>query len=129
MRKGGAGARQPFRPRGGERKGDQDCQEKGGALATLAKPAAKVRDYDSHVLVCKGGDCKKRGESGKSDLHVGDLRKNGECGLEKKRKQSTWEERPSRVARQMSIYASFAVDAVVYPIGEPPCSPEDHMDQ
>ena len=34
---------------------------KGGALATLAKPAAKVRDYDAHVLVCKGGDCKKRG--------------------------------------------------------------------
>lgn len=28
---------------------------------TLAKPGAKVRDYDAHVLVCKGGDCKKRG--------------------------------------------------------------------
>ncbi len=26
-----------------------------------APPAAKVRDYDSHVLVCTGGDCKKRG--------------------------------------------------------------------
>ena len=35
--------------------------EKGGALATLAKPDAKVRDYDAHVLVCKGSDCKKRG--------------------------------------------------------------------
>jgi (2Fe-2S) ferredoxin len=34
---------------------------KGGAPATLVKPAAKVRDYDAHVLVCKGGDCKKRG--------------------------------------------------------------------
>ena len=34
---------------------------KDSALATLAKPAAKVRDYDAHVLVCKGGDCKKRG--------------------------------------------------------------------
>jgi (2Fe-2S) ferredoxin len=34
---------------------------KGGALATLTKPDTKVRDYDSHVLVCKGGDCKKRG--------------------------------------------------------------------
>jgi (2Fe-2S) ferredoxin len=34
---------------------------KGGAPAPLAKPAAKVRDYDAHVLVCKGGDCKKRG--------------------------------------------------------------------
>ena len=35
--------------------------EKVSALATLAKPAAKVRAYDAHVLVCKGGDCKKRG--------------------------------------------------------------------
>jgi len=34
---------------------------KGGALAPLTKPAAKVREYDAHVLVCKGGDCKKRG--------------------------------------------------------------------
>ena len=34
---------------------------KGGAPATLVKPAAKVRDYYAHVLVCKGGDCKKRG--------------------------------------------------------------------
>ena len=32
--------------------------EKGDALA---KPAAKVRAYDAHVLVCKGGDCKERG--------------------------------------------------------------------
>jgi (2Fe-2S) ferredoxin len=31
------------------------------AVTTLAKPDAKVRDYDAHVLVCKGGDCKKRG--------------------------------------------------------------------
>jgi len=35
--------------------------QQGGALTTLSKPAAKVRDYDAHVLVCKGGDCKKRG--------------------------------------------------------------------
>jgi (2Fe-2S) ferredoxin len=35
--------------------------ERGGALATLSKPAAKVRDYDAHVLICKGGDCKMRG--------------------------------------------------------------------
>lgn len=26
-----------------------------------ARPDAKVRGYDSHVLICKGGDCKKRG--------------------------------------------------------------------
>jgi (2Fe-2S) ferredoxin len=25
------------------------------------KPAAKVRDYESHVLICTGSDCKKRG--------------------------------------------------------------------
>lgn len=35
--------------------------KKNGTLATLPKPDAKVRDYDAHVLVCKGGDCKKRG--------------------------------------------------------------------
>jgi (2Fe-2S) ferredoxin len=43
------------------KKAKKKLAKKGGALATLAKPAAKVRDYDSHVLVCKGGDCKKRG--------------------------------------------------------------------
>ena len=35
--------------------------QKNGALAILEKPNAKVRDYDAHVLICKGGDCKKRG--------------------------------------------------------------------
>ena len=35
--------------------------QKNGALAVLEKPHAKVRDYDAHVRVCKGGDCKKRG--------------------------------------------------------------------
>ncbi|MGF1471956.1 MAG: ferredoxin [Rubrobacteraceae bacterium] len=25
------------------------------------RPGAKVRDYDFHVLICKGGDCKKQG--------------------------------------------------------------------
>ncbi|CAN5681036.1 hypothetical protein BH24ACT22_BH24ACT22_16320 [soil metagenome] len=25
------------------------------------RPVVKVRDYDSHVLICTGGDCKKRG--------------------------------------------------------------------
>ena len=34
---------------------------KNGALAVLDGPNAKVRDYDAHVLICKGGDCKKRG--------------------------------------------------------------------
>jgi (2Fe-2S) ferredoxin len=31
------------------------------ATSSREKPLAKVRDYDSHVLVCNGGDCKKRG--------------------------------------------------------------------
>ena len=43
------------------KKANKKRADKGVALATLAKPAAKVRDYDAHVLVCKGGDCKKRG--------------------------------------------------------------------
>ena len=34
---------------------------KNGTLAVLEGPNAKVRDYDAHVLICKGGDCKKRG--------------------------------------------------------------------
>lgn len=32
-----------------------------GGVAAVARPSAKVRDYDSHVLFCCGGDCKKRG--------------------------------------------------------------------
>ena len=32
-----------------------------GVLATVTRPDVKVRDHDAHVLVCKGGDCKKRG--------------------------------------------------------------------
>ena len=35
--------------------------QKNGPLAILEKPNVRVRDYDAHVLVCKGGDCKKRG--------------------------------------------------------------------
>jgi (2Fe-2S) ferredoxin len=29
-----------------------------------ARSEAKVRDHDAHVLVCGGGDCKKRGSKG-----------------------------------------------------------------
>jgi (2Fe-2S) ferredoxin len=32
-----------------------------GVVAEEAKPAAKVRDYESHIFICTGGDCKKRG--------------------------------------------------------------------
>jgi (2Fe-2S) ferredoxin len=51
--------------------------EKGAALATLAKPAAKVRDYDAHVLVCKGGDCKKRGSKAVRKALKDELRAEG----------------------------------------------------
>jgi (2Fe-2S) ferredoxin len=50
---------------------------KAGALATLAKPAAKVRDYDAHVLVCKGGDCKKRGSKAVRGALKDELRAEG----------------------------------------------------
>jgi (2Fe-2S) ferredoxin len=31
------------------------------AVVEETKPEAKVRDYESHVFVCVGSDCKKRG--------------------------------------------------------------------
>ena len=34
----------------------------------------KVRDYDAHVLVCKGGDCKKRGSKAVRGALKGELR-------------------------------------------------------
>jgi (2Fe-2S) ferredoxin len=46
-------------------------------LATLTKPAAKVRDYDAHVLVCKGGDCKKRGSKALRGALKDELRAEG----------------------------------------------------
>ena len=50
---------------------------KGGALATLTKPAAKVREYDAHVLVCKGGDCKKHGSKAVRGALKDELRAEG----------------------------------------------------
>jgi (2Fe-2S) ferredoxin len=50
---------------------------KGDALATLTKPAAKVRDYDAHVLVCKGSDCKKRGSKAVRGALKDELRTEG----------------------------------------------------
>ncbi|HEV2091811.1 MAG TPA: (2Fe-2S) ferredoxin domain-containing protein [Rubrobacter sp.] len=48
-----------------------------GALASVRKPDAKVRDYDAHVLVCKGGDCKKRGSKAVQRALKGELRAAG----------------------------------------------------
>ena len=48
------------------------------ALATLpTKPAAKVREYDAHVLVCGSGDCKKRGSKGVRKALKNKLRERG----------------------------------------------------
>jgi len=51
--------------------------KKGGSLATLPRPEAKVREYDAHVLVCKGGDCKKRGSKDVQKALKDELRANG----------------------------------------------------
>jgi (2Fe-2S) ferredoxin len=42
------------------------------------KPSDKVRDYESHVLVCTGSDCKKRGaketrKAIKSEIRLGGI--------------------------------------------------------
>ena len=46
-------------------------------MAILEKPNAKVRDYDAHVLVCKGGDCKKRGSKNVRSALKDELRARG----------------------------------------------------
>ncbi len=50
---------------------------KGGALAAAPRPDAKVRYYDAHVLVCKGGDCKKRGSKDVQKALKDELRAGG----------------------------------------------------
>ncbi len=54
-----------------------------GALATEAtrtQPGAKVRGYDAHVLVCRGGDCKKRGSRDVRKALKEELRERGLAG-------------------------------------------------
>ncbi len=53
-----------------------------GALATLRRkgPGAKVREYDAHVLVCGGGDCKKRGSKDVRKALKSELRERGMLG-------------------------------------------------
>ena len=41
---------------------------------------AKVRDYAAHVLVCTGGDCKKRGAKQTRKALKGELRASGLLG-------------------------------------------------
>lgn len=50
------------------------------AAVATAPPAAKVRDYDSHVLLCTGGDCKKRGARETRKALKGELRAEGLLG-------------------------------------------------
>jgi len=49
-------------------------------VATGTKPEAKVRDYESHVFVCTGGDCKKRGAKDTRNALKGGLRSEGIIG-------------------------------------------------
>ncbi len=64
------------------KKARKERAEANGALTTLpqTKPGAKVRDYDAHVLVCKGGDCKKRGSKDVRTALKDQLRDRGRVG-------------------------------------------------
>lgn len=55
-------------------------KEKIQAAANGARPAAMVRDYDSHVLLCAGSDCKKRGSKDVRKALKGELRASGILG-------------------------------------------------
>ena len=56
--------------------------EANGALAVLqrSKPDVKVRDHDAHVLICGGGDCKKRGAKNVRKVLKDELRSEGMIG-------------------------------------------------
>jgi (2Fe-2S) ferredoxin len=53
-------------PKKKAKKAKKGRAEANGAHVTpsRARSEAKVRDHDAHVLVCGGGDCKKRGSKG-----------------------------------------------------------------
>jgi len=52
-----------------------------GALAPpRTKSAAKVREYDAHVLLCGGSDCKKRGSKDVRKVLKGELRERDMAG-------------------------------------------------
>ena len=50
-----------------------------GALAAppRARPGAKVREHDAHVLICSSGDCKKRGSKEVRKVLKEELRERG----------------------------------------------------
>lgn len=50
------------------------------AKSNGSRPAAKVRDYETHVLICAGGDCKKRGAKDTRKALKSELRASGLLG-------------------------------------------------
>ena len=52
----------------------------GVVAVSNAGSAAKVRDYESHVLICTGSDCKKRGAKDVRKAIKGELRASGLLG-------------------------------------------------
>jgi len=63
-----------------KKKSKKDRARADGALAALQRPGAKVREYDAHVLVCAGGDCKKRGSKEVRKALKSALRERGMIG-------------------------------------------------
>jgi (2Fe-2S) ferredoxin len=65
------------------KKARKEREQANGALATESmrtKPDPKVRYYDAHVLICKGGDCKKRGSKDVRKALKNELRERGMAG-------------------------------------------------
>lgn len=62
-----------------KKKGSKKSAKSSNNLATLSRkaPSAKVRDYESHVFVCNGGGCKKRGAKEVRQTFKDELRANG----------------------------------------------------
>jgi (2Fe-2S) ferredoxin len=79
-------SRTTFRREGDEREISRKKSKKAkaranGALAALPKrPGVKVREHDAHVLVCGGGDCKKRGSKDVRKTLKEELRGRGMVG-------------------------------------------------
>jgi (2Fe-2S) ferredoxin len=79
-------SRTTFRRDGDEREISRKKSKKAkaranGALAALPKrPGVKVREHDAHVLVCGGGDCKKRGSKDVRKTLKEELRGRGMVG-------------------------------------------------
>lgn len=62
-----------------KRKGTKKSAKSNGNPATLLSKAtpAKVRDYESHIFICKGGGCKKRGAKEVRKVLKNELRAEG----------------------------------------------------